>query len=62
MLNSQRMIIIYKLDPNKARGHVMNTICMLKMCSYAIIEPHFKIFKTCLNLEYFHMTGERETL
>ena len=54
--------IICKHDPNKAHGHDMISICMLKMSGDAIIEPLFKIFKNCLNVEYFGMTGKKETL
>ena len=54
--------IICKNDPNKAHGHDMISICMLKMSGDAIIEPLFKIFKNCLNVEYFGMTGKKETL
>ena len=39
--------IICKLDPNKAHGHDMISIRMLKMSGDAIIEPLFKIFKNC---------------
>ena len=39
--------IICKLDPNKAHGHEMISIRMLKMSGDAIIEPLFKIFKNC---------------
>ena len=40
--------IISQLDPNKAHGHDMITIRMLKMFGNAIIEPLFKKFKNCL--------------
>ena len=40
--------IIYQLDPNKAHGHDMITIRMLKMFGNAIIEPLFQKFKNCL--------------
>ena len=39
--------IICKLDPNKAHGHDMISIRMLKVSGDAIIEPLFKIFKNC---------------
>ena len=45
--------IICKLDPNKAHGHDMISICMLKMSGDAIIEPLFKILKNCLKCGIF---------
>ena len=45
--------IICKLDPNKAHGHDMISIRMLKMSGDAIIEPLFKIFKNCLKCGKF---------
>ena len=45
--------IIYKLDPNKANGHDMISIRMLKMSGDAIVEPLFKIFKDCLKCAIF---------
>ena len=45
--------IICKLDPNKAHGHDMISIRMLKVSGDAIIEPLFKIFKNCLKCGIF---------
>ena len=45
--------IICKLDPNKAHGHDMVSIRMLKMSGDAIIEPPFKILKDCLKCGIF---------
>ena len=45
--------IICKLDPNKAHGHDMISIRMLKMPGNAIIEPLFRIFKNCLKRGIF---------
>ena len=45
--------IICKLDPNKAHGHDMISICMLKMSGDTITEPLFKIFKNCLKYGIF---------
>ena len=45
--------IICKLDPNKAHCRDMISIRMLKLCSDAIIEPLFKIFKNCLKCGVF---------
>ena len=45
--------IICKLDPNKAHGHDMISIHLLKVPGDAIIETLFKIFKNCLKCEYF---------
>ena len=40
--------IICKLDPNKAHGHDIISIRMLKMSNKDIIEPLFKVFKNGL--------------
>ena len=45
--------IICKLDPNKAHGHDMISIRMLKVSGDAMIEPFFKIFKNCLKCGIF---------
>ena len=45
--------IICKLNPNKAHGHNMISIRMLKMSGDAVIEPLFKIFKNCLKYGIF---------
>ena len=45
--------IICKIDPNKAHGHDMISICMLKMSSRTIIKSHFKILKNFLNCGTF---------
>ena len=45
--------IICKLKPNKAHGHDMISIRILKMSGDAIIEPLFKIFKKCLKCGIF---------
>ena len=45
--------IICKLNPNKAHGHDMINIRMLKMSGNTIILPLFKIFKNCLKCGIF---------
>ena len=45
--------MICKLDPNKAHGHDMINICMLKMSGDDIIEHLFKIFNNCLKCGTF---------
>ena len=35
---------------------------MLKLSGNAIIEPLFKIFKNCIKVEYYQMTGKKGTL
>ena len=40
-------------DSNKAHGHDMISICILKICGEAICRPLHKIFKTCLNIGTF---------
>ena len=45
--------IICKLYPNKAHGHDMISIPMLKVTGDAIIKPFFKIFENCLKCGIF---------
>ena len=45
--------IIRYLDPNKANGHDMITICMLKICGESISKPLEKIFKSCIGKVQF---------
>ena len=40
--------IIQNLDSNKARGHGMINIRMLKVCGKSIIKPPLIIYKKCL--------------
>ena len=41
--------IISRLDPNKAPGHVMLSIRMIKLCGNSICKPLSIIFKDCLS-------------
>ena len=41
--------IISRLDPNKAHGHDMLSIRMIKLCGNSIYKPLLIIFKDCLN-------------
>ena len=45
--------IIDKLDPNKAHGHDMISVRMLKICGLSVCKPLKMIFKNCLNEGYF---------
>ena len=40
--------VIQSLDPNKAHGHDMISIRVLKICGKSIIKPLLIIYKTCL--------------
>ena len=40
--------LIHNLDPNKAHGHDMISICMLKICSNSIYKPPQLIFQSCI--------------
>ena len=42
-----------KLDPNKAHGHDMISIRMIKLCGDSIYKPLGMIFKSCLNQGIF---------
>ena len=54
--------IICKVYPNKAHGHDVISICMLKMPGDAITEPLFKIFKNCLKCGIFLDDCKKETI
>ena len=45
--------VINKLDPNKAHGHDMISIRMIKLCRDSIYKPLGMIFKSCLNQGIF---------
>ena len=45
--------IINKLDPNKAHGYDMISICMIKLCGDSIYKRLAMIFKSCLNQGIF---------
>ena len=40
--------IIKNIDPNKAHGHDMISICMIKLCGISICKPIEIIFRNCL--------------
>ena len=40
--------LIHNLDPNKAHGHDIISICMLKICSNSIYKPPQLIFQSCI--------------
>ena len=45
--------IISQLDPNKAHGHDMARIRMIKPCWNSICKPLSKVFNDCLNVGKF---------
>ena len=45
--------LIKNLDPNKAHGHDMISIHMLKLCDKAICKPLDLIFQSCIKQEKF---------
>ena len=45
--------IIKNLDPNKAQGHDMISIRMLKVCDDSVLPPLELIFKSCLKVVHF---------
>ena len=54
-LNSNIAKIITHLDPNKAHGHDMLSIWMIKLCGNSICTPLSTIFNDCLNEgKYLH--------
>ena len=66
--------IIQKLDPNKAHGHDMISIHMLKICANSIYKPLQLIFRLCIengkfpsewkkaNVVPVHKKGNKQTL
>ena len=67
--------IIQKLDPKKAHGHDMISICMLKICHNSIDEPLQQLIsRSCIenekfpfewkkaNLALFHKKGNKQFL
>ena len=66
--------IIQKLDPNKAHGHDMISIRMLKICANSIYKPLQLIFRSCIengkfpsewkkaNVVPVHEKGNKQTL
>ena len=51
--------IIKNLDPNKAHGHNMSSIHMIKLCGISICKPLEIIFQNCLR---FCPNGKRQIL
>ena len=51
--------IINSQDSNKAHGHNMISICMLKLCGEAICRPLNIIFKTKLNTGKFSLEWKK---
>ena len=52
--------IIRDLDPNKAHGHDMISIRMLKICGETISKPLEIIFKSCIEKGRFLMNGQKQ--
>ena len=51
--------IVQKLDINKAHGHDMISIRMLKICQQSICKPLLIIFKNCFRTGKFLTTGKK---
>ena len=51
--------VIQNLDSNKAHGHDMISICMLKTCGNSIIKPLLIIYKNCLKKGCFPNEWEK---
>ena len=52
--------IIPDLDPNKAHGHHMISIRMLKICGESISIPIEIIFKSCIEKGQFLTNGKKQ--
>ena len=50
--------IIRDLDPNKAHGHDMISIRMLKICDESILKPSVIIFKSRIGKNGFLVNGK----
>ena len=51
--------IIQNLDPNKAHGHDMIIIRMLKICGNSIYKPLQLIFRSCIDNGNSHLNGKK---
>ena len=51
--------IINKLDPNKAHGHDLVSIRMIKLCGSSVYKPLKMVFKSCLNKGVFSSRIEK---
>ena len=54
--------VIQSLDPNKAHGHDMISIRMLKICGKSIIKPLLIIYKNCLEKGCFPNEWKKASL
>ena len=52
--------LIQNLDPNKAYGHDILNICMLKLCSKSICKPLNLIFQSCIKYGEFPTEWEKK--
>ena len=52
--------IIRNLDPNKAHGHDMVSIRMVKLCDASLCKPLELIFKSCLAIGNFLLNGKKQ--
>ena len=51
--------IMKNLNPNKAHGFDMISICMLKICGDSILKPLELIFKSCNESGNFPSNGKK---
>ena len=54
--------IISRLDPNKAHGHDMLSIRMIKLCGNSVCKPLSIIFKDCLSEDKFPHEWKKATV
>ena len=54
--------VMQNLDSNKAHGHDMTSISMLKICSKSIIKLLLIIYKKCLQKGCFPTSGRKQML
>ena len=62
ILNENIIKIINNLDPNKAHGHAMISIWMLKLCGLSLCKPLFIVFKSCLSQMKFPMEWKKANM
>ena len=58
-VNNDILKITQNLNLNKAHSHDKITIQMLKLCDGSLCRPLELVFKDCLTMEYFHLTGKK---
>ena len=59
--NTDILIIIQNLDPNKTHGHYKISIRVSQICGISICRPLEPFLKIVWSMAYFQLTGRKET-